>query len=211
MLTISMSIQGNRCLIVGGGKVAERRARRFLQEGAKVTIISPEITELLQLLYDEGRIEWIPETYHKDYVKGYRFVVVATPNEVINDEASADGRAAGALVNRSDKAEESDFIIANTASLGDLEFAFVTGGISPRISKLIREDLESRYGELGAWLHLMRGWRQELKHRLPSASERESFWRAHLGPQELEAILAGRGYEIKEIIENAISCIRAQS
>lgn len=211
MLTISMPIEGARCLIVGGGKVAERRARRFLAEGAAVTILSPEITPALRQLEAAGQLMWIAQKYDKQYVAGYRFIVVATPDAAINDEASADGRAAGALINRSDKADESDFIIANTARLGDLEFAFVTGGLSPRVSRLIREDLEARYGELGPWLHLMKGWRQELKCRLPLASDREAFWRAHLGQQELAAILAGRGHEIKEIIEHAISCIRAKS
>ncbi|MED4605837.1 NAD(P)-dependent oxidoreductase, partial [Paenibacillus validus] len=39
-----LDLEGKPCCVVGGGRVAERKARGLLQAGAAVTMISPAFT-----------------------------------------------------------------------------------------------------------------------------------------------------------------------
>ena len=39
-----MDVTGRRCVVVGGGGVASRKARGLAESGARVTVISPEVT-----------------------------------------------------------------------------------------------------------------------------------------------------------------------
>ena len=40
---VTLNIKGRRCTVVGGGEVALRKVRSLLDEGADVTVISPEL------------------------------------------------------------------------------------------------------------------------------------------------------------------------
>ena len=79
------------------------------------------------------------------------------------------------------------------------------------MSRLLRQDIETRYGILAEWLPQIRLWRQELQHILNTPKEREKFWRTNLGESEFIQILEGQGDSVKENIVHAISRIRSES
>ena len=79
------------------------------------------------------------------------------------------------------------------------------------MSRLLRQDIETRYGILAEWLPQIRLWRQELQHILNTPKEREQFWRTNLGESEFIQILEGQGDSVKENIVHAISRIRSES
>ena len=95
--------------------------------------------------------------------------------------------------------------------MGDLEISIFTNQVSPRVSRLLRQDIERRYGILAEWLPQIRLWRQELQNILGTPKEREQFWRTYLGESEFIQILEGQGDSVKENIVHAISRIRSES
>ena len=58
MITMALRLTGQRCLVIGGGAVAERRIALFLEEGAKVTVVSPEVTDAIAAWAKSGQLVW---------------------------------------------------------------------------------------------------------------------------------------------------------
>lgn len=79
-------------LVVGGGKVALRRIRRLLAEGAAVTLISPVVLPDLSSMADEGRVLWIPRAYVAGDEASFRLVFALTDDPGVNDLIAARGR-----------------------------------------------------------------------------------------------------------------------
>ncbi len=101
-----ISLDGQDALIVGGGKIAARRARTLLMFGASVTIISPEISDETRTLLD--RVVWRRERY-RGFDKTYTLAVAATDERETNRRVGEDAKAAGIPVSVADRREESTF------------------------------------------------------------------------------------------------------
>jgi precorrin-2 dehydrogenase len=136
-LPAMLNIQGKRCVIVGGGPVALRRARALLAAGAIVVVIAPKAESTLA----ELPIEHHQRPYHRDDVANTTLVVVATDDPQVNEAVSSDARAAGALVNRADAPELSDFTVPAHTHHGPITLAVGTGGVSASAAAVIRRQL----------------------------------------------------------------------
>ena len=148
-LPIMLNIRDKRCLIVGGGPVARRRARTLLDAGAVVTMVAPVCEPELTAL----PIELHPRPYHGNDVAGVVLVVIATDDPEVNDTVSRDARAAGVLVNRVDAPALGDFIVPAHAHHGPITLAVSTGGMSASASAAIRSELSDALD--GDWARLL--------------------------------------------------------
>lgn len=208
MYTISIRLTNRSCIVVGGGSVAERRIGRLLEEGAQVTVISPEVTDRIAVWANKGELNWCQTSYEEGHLPPGEFVFITTDNGAVNDAVAKEATQRGSFINRADRNEESDFTIPSMASMGDLSLAIFTNGVSPRVNRLLRMDMEARYGVLEDILPKIRQWRDEVKALLPRAKDREEFWQTHLDTPQMEALLNGHHRDVEEIIVHAINCIR---
>lgn len=211
MITMAVRTTAKTCVVVGGGAVAERRALLFLGDGAEVTIISPRVTARLAELAKSGQLTW--EETEADAQKPVKadFTVVATDSPLFNAAYAKAARALGSLVNRADDRQDCDFTFPATVEVGDLVFAILTGNVSPRLSRLIKADLKARYGPVAVMLADLKRLRQVVKDVLPTPADREKFWQAHLGNEELQAIVNGSWKNVEAKISDAIDSIRFES
>ncbi len=141
------NIAGKKCVVVGGGEVAERKVKRLLESGAKVFIISSRLTPELARLNEENIIGHIAKEYSSEYIYGAALVIGATDDEKTNAVISSDARSKGIPVNIVDDPQKCDFILPSLVERGDLTIAIGTGGKSPALARHLREELESKYGE----------------------------------------------------------------
>jgi precorrin-2 dehydrogenase/sirohydrochlorin ferrochelatase len=141
------NIAGKKCVVVGGGEVAERKVKRLLESGAEVFIISPQLTPELTRLNEESIISHIAKEYSSEYIYGAALVVGATDDEKTNAAISSDARSKGIPVNIVDDPQKCDFILPSLVERGDLTIAIGTGGKSPALARHLREELESKYGK----------------------------------------------------------------
>lgn len=139
-------IRGKSCVVVGGGEVAARKAKRLLDCGAKVSVISPQLTPELAELKKQKIICHIAAEYSGDLIFGAALVVGATDDEKTNAIISLDARNKGIPVNIVDDPQKCDFILPSIVEKGDLTIAIGTGGKSPALARHLREELESKYG-----------------------------------------------------------------
>lgn len=140
-------INGKKCVVVGGGEVAARKIERLLDCGAKVSVVSPDLNPELDDLKKEKRIEHVVAEYAAEYLGGATLVIGATDNETINAAISSDAKTRGIPVNIVDDPQKCDFILPSLVERGDLTIACGTGGTSPALARMLREELEAVYGE----------------------------------------------------------------
>lgn len=69
LFPILADIKGKKCVVIGGGTVAERKIKTLLKYGANITLISPEISNNLKEIVQKGKIDYIKTGYKKKTLK----------------------------------------------------------------------------------------------------------------------------------------------
>jgi precorrin-2 dehydrogenase/sirohydrochlorin ferrochelatase len=206
---INLKMNGRECLVLGGGDVAERKTHALLAVGAKVTILSPHLTPELKKLADNGWVIHLDSVYRPGAIEKSFIVICATDDASVNQQAAAEARGKGALVNVVDAPALCDFTVPAYISQGELLITVSTNGKSPALARRLREELEKCYGpEYGQYLDIVSRLREELKKHPGTAKERQTFWRENIDLEALALLRAGRIIEAEEKIRNAANSIR---
>ncbi|UCH79791.1 MAG: bifunctional precorrin-2 dehydrogenase/sirohydrochlorin ferrochelatase [Nitrospiraceae bacterium] len=146
-------------VVIGGGRVAERKVRSLLQAGAQVRVISPEITEGLAKLRKQGLLKHVKRTYRKGDLKNAFMVIAGTSSSTVNKKIAEDAEY---LVNVIDAPLEGNFIVPSLIRKGALTIAISTEGTSPAVSRKIRKEIETLYGkEYSQYLKFLETVRQK--------------------------------------------------
>lgn len=135
-----------RCVVVGGGPVAERKVAGLLDAGAQPTVISPTLTPTLAEWKGAGRIMHLPRVFAAGDLAGAALVIAATDDDAVNTAVATEGRDNGALVNVANEPAVGNFHTVGTVRRGDLLLTVSTGGRSPTLAAQLRAELASRYG-----------------------------------------------------------------
>jgi glutamyl-tRNA reductase len=197
---IFLNLKGRRCVVVGGGSVAERKTGMLLEHQASVTVISPTLSIGLQHLAEQGAIQTIIRNYQTGDLEEAFLVIAATDDPCINTAIADQRRKQRALVNVVDDPEISDFIVPALVRRGDITIAVSTAGKSPALARKIRAELEKSFGaEYASLVRLVNEVRSELKRR--GITVHGDDWQEVLDLDSLiEMIQAGRTDEVKAIL-----------
>ena len=143
-----LDLQDRKCLVFGGGIVADRKVFSLLRCGGLVTLISPEATKALKQLAQAGRIQWHKRQFQWGDSEGMFLVCAATDCPEINTQVFEDAHEVHGinLVNIVDVIPECTFAAASVVTHGDLTISISTSGKSPAISRRVREYLEAKFG-----------------------------------------------------------------
>ncbi|MCX8119079.1 MAG: bifunctional precorrin-2 dehydrogenase/sirohydrochlorin ferrochelatase [Desulfobacterota bacterium] len=158
---VLLDIRGKRCVVFGGGKVAERKVGNLLHCGAKVKVISPRLTDRLSKMAKGRRIEYLEGEYRPGLIEGAFLVFAATSSRKANARIGREAKRLGVPVNVCDSAGESTFILPAVLRKRGLTIGVSTGGVSPARSVEVRNTLK-RLIEEGC---LSKGKRYQLKKR----------------------------------------------
>lgn len=129
-------------MVVGGGAVANRKARKLLQARAKVAVISPEIAPDLESV----AVEVHRRPYREGDLEGASLAFAATDVREVNASVAREARERGVFVNVADEPAEGDFALPSTLRRGRLQVSVSTGGASPTLATRIRHQLEGLFG-----------------------------------------------------------------
>lgn len=209
---INLQLAGRNCAVIGGGAVAERKIGDLLSAEAVITVFSPVLSQVLEGLAKEKRINHVARFYEPGDSTGFFIVICATDNKAVNEAAAREAKAAGALVNVADNPELCDFSVPAKVVRGDLVITVSTGGHSPALAKQLRLNLERQYGpEYEKWLEILGEIRDEMKEKLSVSKQRESFWHQAMDESVLTLVEEGRLKEAEERIRHAIGCTWSES
>ena len=139
-----INLQDRKCLVVGGGTVAERKVVAMLVSGGDVTVISPDATELVAFLAHIGTIRWHKRQVKTGDTNGYFLVCAATDFTDINTAVFTEAYDKNKirLVNVVDVIPQCTFAAASVVTDGELMLSISTSGKSPATSRRIREYFE---------------------------------------------------------------------
>ena len=163
---IYLDMSRRRCLVIGGGAVAERKIAALLEAGAEVTVISPDVTDAVAGLSKQKAIRVTARRYEDGDLDGFELAFVATDDPQVNAAVYREGRSRGVWVNSADDPARCDFILPSVLRRGDLTVAVSTGGTSPALARTVREELELYFTqEYESLAKLAAEVREELSNR----------------------------------------------
>jgi precorrin-2 dehydrogenase/sirohydrochlorin ferrochelatase len=139
---LSLRVRGRLCVVVGAGGVGRRKARGLLDAGARVRVVDPVAARL----HDLQDAHCLPRPYRPADVEGAFLVFAATSDHDLNRRVAVDARRCGALVQRVDDPAGSDFSLPALLRRGDLTIAVFSGGGSPALCSLLRDEIDNLLG-----------------------------------------------------------------
>lgn len=143
---IFIDLSGHPVIVIGGGTVAERKIETLIEAGARVSVVSPETTDLIARWAETNRVVLERRPYRTGDLRGFRLAYAATSDAVVNRAVREEARAEGIWLNVIDQPDLCDFITPALIRRGSLTIAVSTNGRCPGLSRQIREDLERRFG-----------------------------------------------------------------
>jgi siroheme synthase-like protein len=139
---VFLNLAGRKCVVIGGGSVAERKIERLLESGVDVKIVSPRLTPTLDAWVREGKLQHVARQYQAGDLDGCDLAFAATDDRVLNGVIDEHAQQQRIWLNAADDPDRCDFILPSVMQRGDLTVAVSTGGASPALARIIREDLE---------------------------------------------------------------------
>ncbi len=172
---ILLDVSTRRCVIVGGGEVAARKAAGLIDSGATdVVVVSPELKGRFP-----ANVQHLAERYRPEHLTGAGLAFAATDSELVNDAVVREANARGILVSRADAEDDlpGDFVVPAKMRRGPVTVTVSAG--SAALAVLIRDQLSSKWD--ARWSHLaeaMQTLRPELlEHQLDPIVRRDTFRR----------------------------------
>ncbi|QUO40707.1 bifunctional precorrin-2 dehydrogenase/sirohydrochlorin ferrochelatase [Brevibacillus composti] len=202
-----VNLEGKRCLVVGGGRVAERKIDKLLAAGAEIAVVAPSCTAAVAKWAREERLFLYRRPFAPEDTRHALIVIAATDDPDVN-LAVYQACASHQWVNIADRPDLCSFTVPSVVERGDLQIAISTGGHNPGLAKKLRRQMEAHIGpeyeEYTAFLGAMR--RRVLELSLDDRQKREIL-SALLDDRFLCWTKSGererRDLEAERIIENA--------
>jgi len=187
LFPIFVKLAGRKCLVVGGGPVAEGKLEGLLASGANVVIVAPAVTEKIVRWSDEQRLVWHARRFEASDLEGAFLVVTASGVDAVNEAVFREANARGILCNSVDEPERCHFYYPAVVRRGPLQIAISTGGLSPSLASRLRRELEAQFGpEYERWVEQLGALREKA-----FACRKDPRRRTRL----LQRLASRRGYE----------------
>jgi len=178
-LPIFLDVTGRRCVVIGGGEVAERKIAALLEARADVLVISPDVTAAIAEWAAAQRIVHLARAYRLGDIADAALVFAATSDFELHRMIADEARAAGTLINVADEPALCTFIAPAVASRGALQVAISTSGAVPAFAARVRSEIEERFGvEYEITLEILRAMRSWLRKHVDSQSRRARIMKA---------------------------------
>ena len=163
---VFLDLRGRSCVVIGGGEIAQRKVEGLLECSADVTLISPDVTPVLERLLNNGPAHWVSRKYCAGDLKGAFLAVAATDVKVVNEAVAAEAELEKVVLNVVDDPPLCSFIAPAVVQRGQVTLAISTGGASPALARKLREMLEAsgalEYADLA---EILSKARSELKQK----------------------------------------------
>lgn len=195
-------------MVVGAGEVAERKIKRLLDYGAKITVVSPKSTLEIIRLAKKHEIRLVSRHVNLKDMSGRFLVISATGDRRINSLVSAYCKGADILVNVVDSPKECNFILPSVVRRGDLTVSISTEGASPALAKKIRRQLKEKFGvEYAIFLELLKTLRAGAVKKIKTPLLRKAFFEKVVNSDVLILIKKNKIQQaktkLKRMLENA--------
>ena len=204
---ISLKLQQQPCLIVGGGHIAYRKAVLLHKAGAVIHVIAPDIDANLLQLVEESQGQYIQALYPAQIqLNDYRLVIAATDDYAVNTQVFEDCEALKILVNSVDDPPHCRFMVPAIVDRSPLVISVASNGTSPVLSRQIRTQLETSIPHgMGKLAEFSGKWRAAVKAKISNPDERRVFWEDLYASPLKEQVFHDNLVEADRLIEQALA------
>lgn len=190
-LPIFCQLRNRACLLVGGGDVAERKARLLLEAGARITVNALDFTPQFQVWANQGMLTLQPGDFTPSLLDVSWLAIAATDNDEVNQLVSDACESRRIFCNVVDAPKQASFIMPSIIDRSPLMIAVSSGGTSPVLARLLREKLESilplHLGNIASYAGTLRA---RVKAKFATMGERRRFWEKFFTNDRLAQYLA---------------------
>lgn len=200
-------LNGRRCVVIGGGPVAERKVTTLLRYGAQITLISPAATKRLASYAKRGRIRHLQRCFRPSDLRGSWLVYAATDDERLNALVHRTANRLRVFTNVVDQTPLCSFIAPSIVKRGALTIAVSTGGASPTLAKTLRRKLQQMIGrEYAPMLRLLTNLRGVAKRKLPRYPDRKRYFDQLVRGRVFGLVRAGKHQAAKREALSLLEC-----
>lgn len=177
MYPVTLEISGRRCLVVGGGAVALRKIQGLVEEGARVTVVSPEVVDPIEVMARHGEIALERRPYERDAEGTWSLIIAATDDREVNKRVFRHAEEHGIWCNVADVPEMCSFHLPARVRRGPFQIALSSSGAAPFAVARLRRLLERRFGpEWAEWLDAASRFRETVRTLNLSPSRQSEFY-----------------------------------
>jgi siroheme synthase-like protein len=174
LLPIFLKVRGRKCLVVGGGSVAEAKIESLLLSDAEVHVVAPELSVNVANLARAGKIAWRQNAFSAADLDGIFLVIAATNVPEVNHLVYRLAEERSILCNAVDDPEHCHFYYGAVVRRGPLQIAISTDGLSPALAQRLRCELEQQFGpEYEAWLEYLGVMRDRIRASVSDEQSRK--------------------------------------
>ena len=200
---VYIDVKGRTCTVIGGGKIGEEKVRKLLECGAAVKVVSPEVTDGVGRLADEGGVIWVRREYEPGDLEDAFIAIAATDHNPTNVRIAQEARKRNVLLNVVDVTHLCMFIAPSIATRGEVTVAVSTGGASPALARKFREELtRSKILEYADLAPLLSYARSELMHN--GVKIEADHWQTCITDDLLDMVQSGREDEAKTTLMSSL-------
>lgn len=175
LISLMFDISDKQVVVIGGGKVAERRVQTLAQYTKHILVISPTLTDVLRKLFENSVIKWCKREFQVADVQTASLIIVATNDSATNKQV-LEAKPHHALVNYAEDVTAGDIAFPSILQRGKLTLSVSTQGASPGLTSQILQEFRDRYDEhYEAYVDFLYECRQRIKQSQLTASERKQF------------------------------------
>ena len=203
---ISLKLQQQPCLLVGGGKIAYRKAVLLAKAGAVIHVVAPEIEADLLDLVHATHGQYHPEKFNAEIdLSSYRLVIAATNDKAANQAVFEACENLNVLVNSVDDIPHCRFMLPAMIDRSPLIVSVATNGASPVLARQIRTQLEASIPHgMGKLADFSGKWRKVVKEKITNPDERRIFWEDLYASPLKEHVFNDDVVEADRLIEQAL-------
>lgn len=195
-LPIFCKLTDKDCLLVGGGEIAERKARLLLDAGAKLTVNAITFNEQFQCWYEQDKLTLVKGEFNHELLINKWLVIAATNNKDVNQTISIAAEKQHIFCNVVDSPKDASFIMPSIIDRSPIMVAISSAGKAPVLARLLREKLEAILPQhLGQLANYAGYLRQKVKTIFPTMTERRRFWEKIFVHDRLAQALANNDSE----------------
>ena len=204
---IFCQLNNKPCLLVGGGEVAERKARLLMEAGAVISVVAPTFTPQFMQWQNEQRLQCFTAEFSVADLADKWLVIAATDNEQVNQLVYQQATEQRIFCNVVDSPKQASFIMPSVIDRSPIMVAISSGGKAPVLARILREKMEQWLpNSLGALAQLAGKLREQVKQRFAPMGARRYFWERFFADKALQAeIDAGRDNGIQQRISTLLA------
>lgn len=174
---IFANLAGRPVLVVGGGAVATRKISLLLKAGAEVRVAAKHLNAELSALAAENKILWLAEEFRAEHIRTVFLIIAASSDQALNRRVFHLAESCQKPVNVVDDRDHCSFIFPSVIDRNPVQIAVSSSGSAPVLARLLRERLEALLPpSLGDMAEISGRWRDAVKGKLKSVTERRRFW-----------------------------------